>query len=155
MLRKINIPLIIASGFGSGFSPKAPGTAGSLACLLAWFALHNLLNVDYLFLNITFFLLITILGFFSTKKILANSTSKDPQFIVIDEWAGLSLALLPLNSNNYFLALLAFALFRIFDVTKPWLIRKAENLPGAYGVMADDLLAGVISLLLITPATLL
>ncbi len=63
--------------------------------------------------------------------------------MVIDEWAGLQVSFLALSTFDFLQILSAFVLFRIFDITKPPLVSHAEKLPGAYGVMADDLVAGL------------
>jgi phosphatidylglycerophosphatase A len=71
---------------------------------------------------------------------------KDPQWIVIDEWAGLFVALIGTEASRLWHVLLAILLFRIFDISKVGPIRRAEALPGAVGVMADDVVAGVFAL---------
>jgi phosphatidylglycerophosphatase A len=71
--------------------------------------------------------------------------SSDPQWIVIDEWAGLFVALAGLTPSNWTTAFVAFILFRVFDASKVGPVAWAEQLPGAYGVMADDLVAGILT----------
>ena len=76
-----------------------------------------------------------------------SCSPKDPQWIVIDEWAGLFVALVGTDSRAVWQILLAVILFRIFDISKVGPIRAAERLPGAVGIMADDVVAGIFSLL--------
>ena len=135
----------ITTGFYSGLAPKAPGTFGSLAYLIIWL----LFLQQSFYLQIFALLLVTIGGYLATKAYLqlissesSDDSHADPSYIVIDEWAGLALALLAASKTEPFTILLAFMLFRLFDIWKPWLIAKADNLAGALGIMADDLLAG-------------
>jgi phosphatidylglycerophosphatase A len=76
----------------------------------------------------------------------SSEGSKDPQWIVIDEWAGLFVALIGTEASRLWHVLLAILLFRIFDISKVGPIRRAEALPGAFGVMADDVVAGSFAL---------
>ena len=154
--------VILASGLGSGFIPGAPGTWGSLASLPVWLALHVWVNQIWfdIFLPIALFLL----GLHSTKKalVLLHSQSlslevpehkrSDPSFVVIDEWVGQWVALIGVSSGNWLEIGLAFFLFRIFDVVKLGPVKRAEQLPGALGIMADDVLAGVIACLVLAMA---
>lgn len=73
----------------------------------------------------------------------------DPQFIVIDEWAGMSISLLYISPSNYLAVISAFLLFRFFDITKLGPVGWAENLPGAWGIMLDDVVAGIFATLLL------
>jgi phosphatidylglycerophosphatase A len=75
-----------------------------------------------------------------------SESNKDPQWIVIDEWAGLFVALIGTEPSRLWHVLLAIVLFRIFDISKVGPIRRAEALPGAFGVMADDVVAGSFAL---------
>lgn len=136
---------IIATGLGSGYAPVAPGTAGA--------ALASLMIGAYMELTgnqgsqgfqvglIITILVITALGAYSSKK-LEPIWGEDPSKIVIDEMVGLWISLLfvPLSWLNIFLA---FVLFRIFDIWKPLGIRKMENIKHGWGVMLDDVLAGI------------
>lgn len=74
-------------------------------------------------------------------------SDKDPQFIVIDEWIGLSITLIAIYGvkNPLLLSIVALVLFRFFDITKLWPISAFENLPGAFGVLADDIAAGLLA----------
>lgn len=145
-----NIFLFIASGFFSGFVPKSPGTAGSLACVVIWFILNSYFDISTLSFLITTLSIGSIATSFTLKKIRENDSNvKDPQFIVIDEWAGMLIALLPIHPSSLYGILIAFILFRFFDITKLGPIGASEKLPNAIGIMADDILAGIASYILI------
>jgi phosphatidylglycerophosphatase A len=88
-----------------------------------------------------------LLGTLAIRLSLDSTSAKDPQWIVIDEWAGLYVALIGADFRVLWHVLLAFILFRIFDISKVGPIRTAERLPGAVGIMADDVVAGVFALL--------
>jgi phosphatidylglycerophosphatase A len=150
MFKQTPVAFCLASGFFSGLAPKAPGTFGSLACLAFWLILSPSPA-----LTASLALGFTLVGLWACAAILrqeqqaqnAWSTSgKDPQWIVIDEWAGLLIALIPVNPSSILQIACAFLLFRFFDVTKLGLVGKAELLPGAIGIMADDLVAGIAAL---------
>ena len=153
---------IIASGLGSGFSPKAPGTCGSLAALLIWWVAS--ISVSALGLEryqtsftIFFVVLCIVAGFWSVGLILSqggdsangelSKAERDPQWIVIDEWAGMAISLVAVSPNSLFGVTVAFALFRVFDASKFWLVGVAERFPGALGVMLDDVVAGAFAFL--------
>lgn len=143
----------IATGAYSGLAPVAPGTFGSIAFLLLWLALAFILHGTQLFslFPLMLFLSTTILGTIASRSVIRNQTLKDPQFIVIDEWAGLALCLLfgDTGTGIVWQSMLALCLFRIFDITKIFPISRFEQLPGAFGVMADDLVAGALAGLLL------
>ncbi len=132
---------IFASGFGAGFSPVAPGTAGSLLASTIIFALYYFGVSIHLIPLLIITLSVTIIGVMATN-IVEGEWGKDPSKVVIDEIAGIliSLVLIPISPTTI---LASFVLFRIFDIWKPLGIRKLEDLKGGIGVMADDLLAGV------------
>ena len=136
--------------FGSGLSPKAPGTVGSLAALPVGIAILYYFGMETLF---TLTLAVTIIGIFEVNKYERITGDHDQSHIVIDEAVGMWLALMitysaALTLNYPYLEeltiLLSFAAFRLFDIWKPstigWIDRK---LKGGYGVMLDDVLAGI------------
>ncbi|MBX7145109.1 MAG: phosphatidylglycerophosphatase A [Oligoflexia bacterium] len=134
----------IATGCYSGLLPGAPGTWGSLACLCAWLALSFSSPIYSAFLAV----FVIVLGILSTRAYLTQTPElgQDPACVVVDEWAGMLITLLPLNSNApYWQPVLAFALFRTFDIIKPWPVGRMERLPGAWGIMLDDVVAGIIA----------
>ncbi len=143
--------LWLGFGFGSGLSPKAPGTAGTLMAVpLVWLALSGLGLWAYLALTLVVALVgIPICGA-SSRKLGVH----DHGDIVWDEFAGLFVTALPLAlwPQTYALSLLnmglAFAWFRVFDVLKPWPISWFDRqVHGGLGIMLDDLLAGVFAAL--------
>ncbi len=141
----------IASGFGSGLNPFAPGTAGSAAALLPWFALREL--------PWPFFLLVVALAFalgvWASNVVIAKLRIEDPQVIVWDEFVGQWIALAPLLwiARDWSWIIAAFALFRLFDVWKPWPVSWADRrVKGGLGVMLDDVLAGIYAAIVIVIA---
>jgi phosphatidylglycerophosphatase A len=130
---------LLATWFGSGLSPVAPGTFGSLAALpfavgLAWIGGAVALTIGAL--------VVLLVGIWASEASARASGVKDPGEIVIDEVAGqwLALAFVPLDPLAYGLG---FALFRLFDITKPWPANWADrNLSGGWGIMLDDIVAG-------------
>lgn len=131
---------------GAGYAPLAPGTAGALVALLIGILIINFLP----FPTIIFILLIasfTVIGI-KGSDIVAEEWGKDPKKIVIDEAVGMWISMLFI-SNSWIMYLLAFILFRFFDIMKPLGIRSAENMGGGAGVMADDILAGIYSMILV------
>ena len=141
--------IIIASGFGSGFSTFAPGTAGALVAVIIWTVLFYVIPSNIL-LVVTSLLIVlfTAAGIWSADK-LESEWGKDPSKVVVDEMVGVWIALLAVPVGNVWYILFAFLLFRFFDIFKPLGIRKMEQLEGGIGVMADDILAGIYSFLLL------
>jgi phosphatidylglycerophosphatase A len=135
-MRKLT--LFVATGAGSGFSPLAPGTAGSLVGLLLYLPLTGSHPLTYVGLVAGVF----VLGVWTAGRAERVFGQRDDRRITIDEIAGmlLSLALLPARLD---VAVVGFLLFRVFDIWKPPPARLSESLPGGWGVMADDLVAGL------------
>ena len=169
----------VATGLGSGRLRPAPGTWGTLAALVAWVLLSMLLatpfttwamrhqDLSHLRLVIAgaeglFVLAIiamTWLAVRSSDHVLLETGTKDPGFIVADEWAGMWITLWPLrweiaqNAHRMFsphawtwivpTLLLPFLVFRLFDIWKPWPVYQIQDLPGGTGVVADDVVAGL------------
>ena len=133
---------LISSGFGIGLSPKAPGTAGSLAALLLGVPL--MLAPGWA-LPVAVALAI-VLGLWCIGP--AGGT-QDPGWVVIDEFAGQWIALLALGRVSLLGFAAAFALFRLFDITKPGPVGWADRKHGAVGVMLDDVIAGVMAAFLL------
>jgi phosphatidylglycerophosphatase A len=138
---------LVASGLLFGCAPKSPGTVGSLGGLLAWYLLATAGMCLEPHCDVTLIALVTAIGVWAIGRCLSESAAngapvEDPQFVVIDEWAGLLIPLALTTPDEPALLLAAFVLFRLFDILKPWPVSAAERLPGAWGVMADDLVAG-------------
>ena len=140
-----NIYHFIALGFGSGLFKKGSGTAGSLVAIPIFYLLINLPNMlQWLFVVTLFFV-----GLYSSNKVIAVIDQKDPSFIVIDEIVAVLFLFILIPTNIKFLAF-AFILFRFFDIFKPFPVSWAENhFKGAFGIMIDDIVAALLSLLVI------
>ena len=147
------LPLGIATWFGAGLIPKAPGTWGSLAALpFAWALLH--------FGNMWWLagaaVLVFLVGWWASDVYVTSTGQADPGAVVIDEVAGQWLALLPASASVWWHWALGFALFRFFDIVKPWPIGWADRrLKGGFGVMIDDVIAGVLAGVLLYLAILI
>jgi phosphatidylglycerophosphatase A len=143
---------LTATGLGAGFAPKAPGTCGAIEGVLIFLltlALH-LSPGQHLVLLAALNVLIFALGVWASKRTCAISNLEDPSQIVIDEISGQLIALTPLAyGSSIGLVILAFLLFRLFDIVKPFPIRKLEHFPNGFGVMLDDVLAGVYAAALV------
>ena len=206
---KPHLAIAIATAFGVGYIPKAPGTFGSLvgvatAFLSAVFFLrpaslgdllslhpdYNAVLMDKHFLvpgsdlhnavlalpilcALVLLVLLGAIGVWSASRAATYAGIKDPQFVVIDEVAGQHFALLlplipialphltthmdfslfaiffALSLVNWKYLLLGFLLFRLFDIWKPWPVRQLEKLPGGWGIMADDWMAGIYAAILL------
>ncbi|MGH9971611.1 MAG: phosphatidylglycerophosphatase A family protein [Pyrinomonadaceae bacterium] len=154
---------------GVGYLPLAPGTFGSLIgvglyVLLRWafmtllwsLAARNRLNLVQIAYAIVTLELVAIFfiacaGTWAATRAEKLSGSKDPGKVVIDEVAGQLVALtaMPLEVESWWTIILAFVLFRFFDIVKPYPARRLESLPGGLGIMADDLVAGVYAALVV------
>ena len=140
--------IVITTGFGTGFSPFAPGTAGAALATLMWYELAVWIPSFLLCATVLLILLFTVLGVLGANA-LEPAWGKDPSRIVVDEMVGVWIALLAVTPFNWYYMLLAFILFRLFDIFKPLGIRRMEKLKGGLGVMMDDILAGIYSCTLI------
>jgi len=143
------LPTIIGTGFGSGFWPWGPGTAGALLATLMWFAASLFVSPYALpYITLGAVAVFTVLGTWATGRLMPF-WGDDPSRVVVDEMVGVWLPLVVTPAGNVWLALLSFALFRFFDILKPLGIRAIDRQKGAFFVMADDLLAGVYSLVIV------
>jgi phosphatidylglycerophosphatase A len=151
---KKRLSLAIASAFHIGFIPGAPGTYASAATTLGFFLVCYLSNQLEPALHLSAVCLISLAGIAASNEVCRITGAEDPSFIVIDEVAGqlLTFLFLPLNAFNLILGTL---LFRLFDIWKPFPIRKLESLKGGAGIMADDLLAGVYGNIVLQLANIL
>lgn len=138
--------ILLATWFGAGYLPKAPGTWGSAAALpLAWL-LFSYGGASALAIGT---LLLFGIGVWAAADFIAQSGQKDPSAVVIDEVAGQCLVLLA-APNDPFAYAAGFLLFRLFDVWKPWPVSWADQkISGGLGVMLDDILAGLYGFLLL------
>lgn len=139
------IQKIIATAFGAGYSPIAPGTAGAIVACVFLFLYTRFIGINNnTNFQIGFSLLIiltTLIGVWATRN-LQVEWGEDPSRVVIDEVVGvwINLLFVPLTWQNM---LLGFILFRFFDIVKPLGIRKMEAFENGWGVMLDDVLAGI------------
>ena len=131
--------LLLATGFGVGYSPVAPGTLGTLIAIPVYYFLSNISSPVYE---------ITLIGFFFLSVWISESAEiffrkKDDQRIVIDEIMGFLITMVWVPKTAI-LIVIGFFLFRFFDILKPFPIRRLEKgLKGGYGVVLDDVMAGV------------
>jgi phosphatidylglycerophosphatase A len=136
----------VVTGGYSGLSPISPGTVGSIAATGVWILLARIGFVGGFISTVTAGVLLTLLGTECSRRYLAaHPDLDDPGHVVIDEWAGMTFALAAADIERPWTIVAALVVFRILDITKPWMIRRAEQLPGAWGVMFDDVIAGIAS----------
>ncbi len=144
----------LATGMGAGFVPIAPGTAGALEGVGIYLAIYafNLGQGSALFALAIINLVLFGVGVWASNQTCAITELKDPHLVVIDEISGQLIALTPLvllPSFSIRAVVIGFLLFRLFDIYKPYPIRKLERLRGGLGVMADDALAGLYAAVLV------
>jgi phosphatidylglycerophosphatase A len=135
---------LVATGLGSGYSPFAPGTAGSLVGVLLFLPLAGLAWPTQLAATAA----LTLVGVFAAARVARLLGRKDPGLVVVDEVAGQWITFLALPVTPV-TALAGFLLFRVMDIVKPWPARDLERLPGGVGIMADDVAAGIYAHLLL------
>ena len=132
--------------FGIGFLP-VPGTMGSFITIIIYYLFYNYLNI----IIFTFFIILIFLYslYFLNKTLNQSFSTSDPKEIVVDEFIGQSIPLL-ICGNNFFLIILSFLLFRLFDITKPWPASYFDlKIKNATGVIMDDIIAGIYTFLII------
>jgi len=144
------LPVLVATFFGAGLSPVAPGTVGSLAALPLAFALLHVEVVSATLIVIGLY----VLGLWSANHLEKVSGQHDAQMIVIDEVVGICVSALLLSwwflgvADPYWVLMLSFLSFRFFDVLKPWPIGWIDRtVGGGVGVMTDDLVAALMGVL--------
>ncbi len=143
------IAVAVATAGGAGFAPKAPGTAGSIVGVLIYLLMEALHLAAYYPHAIIFFFVIGIWASFRVEHLWGH----DAQRIVIDEVVG-QMITFGIAAGRYqlsaFYVALGFGLFRLFDILKPFPIRRLEKLKGGFGVVADDVGAGIFALMVLT-----
>ena len=132
---------LIGTVFYIGKLPLAPGTWASIFAVLCWYFLFQSVN-HFVLPAISIFLF--LIGGIASDTIVKHSKEHDPSRIVIDEWVGqwVALSMMPINIRPGGVAVVAF---RIFDIIKPGPVRKMEKIPGGWGIMADDVMAGIMA----------
>jgi len=141
------IQRFLAAGLGSGYSPIAPGTAGSIAaCILLFF---GLMLFGILFL--VSFVVFSIVANFWTAPAAETAWGKDPGAMVLDEWVGMGVSLwtwlwtigIEGGELSVIHLVVAFGFFRLFDIWKPFGVNSMQKLNGGFGILMDDILAGL------------
>lgn len=131
---------LFSTALGIGYIGKGAGTVAAVACCVCWYlAWHG--GYPPFVPSLTITIVITLIGVWSSSAI-EPVWGKDPARVVVDEIAGMCISLLFLPVSIK-LVLCALILFRLFDILKPFFIRKIESLPRGWGVMMDDVLAGI------------
>jgi phosphatidylglycerophosphatase A len=131
---------LLATWFGCGLSPKAPGTVGSVGAVPLHLALSMLGPLPHAAAIVT----LTVAGTWAANEVARAEGIEDPQKVVIDEVAGTLIAMGMVSGGSWGIRLLALALFRLLDITKPGPIDTVQRLePPGVGIMADDVLAGL------------
>lgn len=147
-MKTANWAFWLATWGGVGKFPVAPGTMGALAAAgVAWLLVH------FAAMPMAGLALLALLLFYpgamASGRIEADLGAEDPGFIVVDEVVGQWLPLAVIRPDVWQEWVLAIALFRIFDILKPWPIRRLERIPNGVGVMADDAAAGLCAMMLV------
>ena len=148
---KIGIYRFIAVCGIAGYAPIAPGTFGSAVAIpIDW----SLREFSPLWIHGLGILAVTLLGVKVASVVEKELRQKDPSMVVIDELAGMLITLFALPVN-WLGVVIGFLLFRLFDIVNPYPCRKAEELPGGWGIMMDDVLAGLYANLCLRGASVI
>lgn len=140
----------IATGAGAGFVPIAPGTFGAIESVFIFMAITAFAPGWSLVLVALLNVIIFAVGVWASSRACAIRGVEDPSQVVIDEVSGQLIALTPITLAPTAAGIVtAFALFRLFDIFKPYPIRSLERLRAGWGVMCDDALAGVYAAALV------
>jgi len=140
----MNLWRFVATFFYLGKLPIAPGTWGSLGALFLWLFLPITT-----FVHLSVILILFVMGVYSSHKVAKYLKVHDPSEVVIDEALGMGISLFMLP-HNLVLYMIAFLLFRFFDILKPSFIYQVQILPGGWGIMLDDVLAGLFTLAIVS-----
>ena len=146
--------VILSTGFGAGFVPGAPGTAGAFVALVIWYVLYLLLSPIALLITTLALVIVTLVAGAWTSRVMEKYWGEDPRCVVIDEYLGTWIPMLvaPVAGHPVLtacLALTGFAAFRVIDIVKTPLARCIERIGGGWAVMLDDALAGIYALLIV------
>ena len=147
------LPRMLATSFGAGYLPVAPGTWGALLAILLWLPLYLWCHQPVIFwVTISATVIYTIAGTWASSE-SEKYWGKDPVIACADETVGQWISLLPLSGLHdgtpWWMILVSLALFRFFDIFKPLGIRSMERLPRGYVMMADDILSGIYAVIII------
>jgi phosphatidylglycerophosphatase A len=142
---------VLGTWFGCGYSPKAPGTAGSLGALVP-----AILLAKYAGLPSWSFAALAAAAFapaaWAAGVVAREKGLDDPQIVVVDEVVGQWLTIAGATTLNWKSWAAAFVLFRLFDIWKPWPVNRLERLHGGFGIVADDAMAGIYGALVLFAA---
>jgi phosphatidylglycerophosphatase A len=147
--RKTKWAWALGTFFGAGLLKPGPGTYGSVAAALLWYAAAHAFHPTFASLAIgttVAAIVVTLIGIPASTLVARESGREDPGFVVVDEVAGQLIALIAIRPD-WKHAVLSLILFRLFDIFKPWPIRKFEALPDGTGIMLDDVAAGILALI--------
>ncbi|MDF2434419.1 MAG: phosphatidylglycerophosphatase [Mucilaginibacter sp.] len=131
---------LFSTSLGIGYIGKGAGTIAAIFCCICWYMAWDG-GYPPILLSVIITVVITLLGVWSSG-VVEKLWGKDPSRVVIDEVSGMAISLLFVPVSIKYL-LFALILFRFFDIVKPVFIRRMEAIPGGWGIMADDILAGV------------
>jgi phosphatidylglycerophosphatase A len=136
----------VGTFFGTGLMKPGPGTYGSVAAMLLWVVVAHVWGGVGLAVGTAIAAVVAVaIGIPAATIVAREAGREDPQFVVVDEVAGQWIALIGARPD-WAHALVALALFRLFDIWKPWPVRRLEQLPGGWGIMLDDVAAGLLAL---------
>jgi len=147
----------VASGFGLGYLPVAPGTCGSLGSLALYLLLEWLVPLpgSFFAIHLGVTAALALGGVWAADRAARHFRQSDPSQVVIDEISGQQIVFLGLGPVGWKYLLAGFLLFRAFDIWKPFPLRRVESWRGGWGIMADDWFAGVYAALILWVAKLL
>ena len=139
---------MVATFFGAGWLKPGPGTYGSVAAVLLWWGAAHLWRSGVVALavgTLVAAIVATLIGIPAATIVAREAGREDPGFVVIDEVAGQWIALIAMRPD-WKHAAVGLVLFRVFDIWKPWPVRRLEELPGGTGIMLDDIAAGILAM---------
>jgi phosphatidylglycerophosphatase A len=151
MKQPTHFQILLSTGFGAGLSPFAPGTCGALLMWIVWMLIYAIFPFDLYYAIAT--LIFLFLGYYGTRAADAVEAvwGKDPSKVVVDEMIGVLIPLMTIVSDDiwFYYSIAGFVLFRLFDIFKPCGIRRLEKWDGGLGIMADDVLSGIYSAIIL------
>lgn len=138
----MNLFVLLGTGLGAGYAPLVPGTAGTMEGVLLYLVLRKIFPhpLSYVFFLVVF----NGVGVWISGRCEGYFKKKDASFIVIDEIGGFLITMFAFPLSFRFI-LLGFILFRVFDIAKPFRIERIQKLPSGWGIMGDDIAAGILA----------
>jgi len=134
---------VLATWFGCGMSPLAPGTVGTLGAIPLYLAVVQGGRASVVAAAVV----IAGIGVWAASVVARERRESDPQIVVIDEVAGLLVTMIPFASFSWSALAVGFVAFRLADIVKPWPVRWLDRLPGGWGIVLDDIGAGALAAL--------